>query len=38
LSSDDEADGRDKGKLTEEMVNVMNFGCGENPQSVSGKA
>jgi hypothetical protein len=38
LSSDDEAAGRDKGKLTEEMVNVMNFGGGENPESVSGKA
>ena len=38
LSSDDEAAGRDKGKLTEEMVNVMNFGGGENPEGVSVKA
>lgn len=35
MSSDDEAAGRDKGKLTEEMVNIMNFGGGENPEVVS---
>jgi hypothetical protein len=34
LSDDDEQD-RDKGKLTEEMVNVMNFGGGEEPTGVS---
>ena len=33
LSSDDEGvEGRDKGKLTEEMVNRMNFGGGESDQ------
>ena len=38
LSSDDEAAGRNKGKLTEEMVNTMNFGGGENPEGVSSLA
>ena len=32
MSSDDEQDRHDKGKLTEEMVNQLNFGGGESDQ------